>query len=161
MSNSIESLSKIEQEPTKNEQETPKNEQKLTKTEQEPTIIFLFDMKNWNEVISPISKIDLFDIAPKIATQFYMDFGVNAYVLILTKSKWSSLNFDTKKKFMYISRRIKEEMEGLLPTTQRELYENSDIFELLMKPSQQQTETNTLEKIDEDEEIIEVPEDDK
>lgn len=120
-------------------------------TTREPTIIFLFDMKNWNEIISPISKIDLFDIAPRIATQFYMDFGVNAYVLILTKSKWDGIDPVIKKKFMYISRRIKEEMEGILSTVQREIYENSDIFELLIN----QQQNKELEEKEE----IEVPED--
>lgn len=98
----------------------------------EPTIIFLFDMKNWYETITPLSKLDLFDIAPKVSTQFYMDFGINAYVLILTKSKWDDVPEELRKKFMVISRRVKEEMEGPMQTLARERYEQSDIFELLM-----------------------------
>lgn len=100
--------------------------------QREPTIIFLFDMKNWYETISPLSKLDLFDVAPNVSTQFYMDYGIKAYVLILTKSKWDILPEDLKKKFMIISRRIKEEMEGPMPSLARERYESTDIFKLLM-----------------------------
>lgn len=129
----------------------------------EPTIIFLFDMKNWYETINPLSKLDLLDIAPLVSTQFYIDFGIKAYVLILTKSKWDELNQDLKKKFMFISCRVKSEMEGPMTSVQRETYENSDIFELLM--SQQpaapvESEHINLDTITEDdEEEIVVPED--
>ncbi len=109
-----------------------KQEDKDVQQPREPTIIFLFDMKNWYETITPLSKLDLFDIAPKVSTQFYMDFGINAYVLILTKTKWDGLAEDLKKKFMMVSRRIKEEMEGPMQTQVRERYEQSDIFKLLM-----------------------------
>jgi hypothetical protein len=107
----------------------------------DPTIVFIFTMPNWTGVISGLSKLDLVDIAPTVATQFFVDFNpeVNGYVLILTKSKWDTLSPELKRKFMSISRRIKEEMEGPLMTSQRELYDNSDIFELLMgvsSPSQ-------------------------
>lgn len=104
----------------------------VTEQKREPTIIFLFDMKNWFETISPLSKLDLFDIVPFVATQFYMDYSISAYVLILTKTKWDSLKEDVKKKFMFISRRLKEEMEGPMNSSQRETYENADIFKLLM-----------------------------
>ena len=103
-----------------------------TKEVREPTIIFLFDMKNWYESISPLSKLDLFDIAPSVSTQFYMDYGIKAYVLILTKSKWDTLPESDKKKFMLISRRVKEEMEGPMQSVARERYESTDIFSLLM-----------------------------
>lgn len=99
----------------------------------EPTIIFLFDVKQWYQNISQISKIDLLDIAPLVSTQFFFDFSIQSYVMILTKSKWDILQTELKKKFMVVSRRIKEEMEGLLSTIKREEYENSDLFELFMK----------------------------
>ena len=103
----------------------------------DPTIVFIFTMANWTNLISGLSKLDLVDIAPIVSTQFFVDYSpeVNGYVLILTKSKWDTLSHDTKRKFMSISRRIKEEMEGPLMTNQRELYDNSDIFELLIGPS--------------------------
>lgn len=113
----------------------------------DPTIVFIFTMSNWTNVISALSKLDLVDIAPTVATQFFVDFSpdVNGYVLILTKSKWTTVPPETKKKFMCISRRIKEEMEGPLMTNQRELYDNSDIFELLMggPPETPQTSQTT------------------
>lgn len=108
------------------------NEQAVEQTQREPTIIFLFDMKNWYESISPLSKLDLFDIVPFVASQFQLDNHIKAYVLVLTKSKWDSLQHDLKKKFMLISRRIKEEMEGPMSSVQRETYEQADIFKLLM-----------------------------
>lgn len=98
----------------------------------EPTIIFLFDAKSWFESISPLSKLDLVDIAPLVSTQFYMDFGIKAYVMVITKSKWDTLSTDLRKKFMMVSRRVKEEMEGPMTTIQRETYEQADIFRLLM-----------------------------
>lgn len=107
----------------------------------EPTIIFLFDMKNWFENITPISKLELFDIVPLVATQFYLDFGISAYVLALTKTKWDSLTQEIKHKFMIISARIKQEQDGPMTTLQREKYENSDIFELLMGISKMNTIT--------------------
>lgn len=123
----------------------------------EPTIIFLFDMKNWYEKINSLSKLDLLDIAPIVSTQFYIDFSINAYVLILTKNKWDQLNKDIKRKFMFISRRIKEEMESPMSSVQKEVYENSDIFELLM--TQQPTpESLVLDSINEENEEIIVPE---
>lgn len=108
------------------------SQEKPVEQPREPTIIFLFDMKNWYETITSLSKLDLCDIAPKVSTQFYMDFGINAYVLILTKIKWDGLPEDLKRKFMLISRRIKEEMEGPMQTQVRENYEQADIFKLLM-----------------------------
>lgn len=121
----------------------------------EPTIIFLFDMKNWYETITPLSKLDLFDIAPKVSTQFYMDFGINAYVLILTKSKWDDVPEELRKKFMIISRRVKEEMEGPMQTLARERYEQSDIFELLMGGGNQTSQTSQAPPLD----LAPIPED--
>lgn len=99
----------------------------------EPTVIFLFDSKSWFSSINPLSKLDLFDIAPVVSTQFYFDFSVNSYVLVLTKTKWDVIPKDIQRKFMMISRRLREEMEGVMTSSQREQYENADIFELLMK----------------------------
>jgi len=107
------------------------NEQEQ-EVQREPTIIFLFDTKNWFESVSPLSKLDLFDIAPVVSSQFYFDFSANAYIMALTKTKWDSLPSDLKKKFMLVSRRLREEMEGAMTTAQREQYENADIFSLLM-----------------------------
>lgn len=151
-----------EQIEIKEEKEIKDDESKIN----EPTIIFIFDMKNWFEIISPVSKLDLIDIIPLVSSQFYIDFSINAYVLILTKIKWDSLNSDVKRKFMFISRRIKSEMEGPMTTLQNEIYENSDIFELLMGPkikNQQEQNNNNLNdkdliSIEEDDEEIIVPE---
>lgn len=134
------------------------NEEKSTIQEpREPTIIFLFDMKNWYEVINPLSKLNLIDIAPLVSSQFYMDFSIKAYVLILTKTKWDELSDFLKQKFMFVSRRLKEEMEGPMTTMQREIYEQSDIFTLLMGQQIKDIPEDKNLDIIEEEEII-VPE---
>lgn len=131
--------------------DTTPQDKSVEQQPREPTIIFLFDMKNWYETITPLSKLDLFDIAPKVSTQFYMDFGINAYVLILTKTKWDGLAEDIKKKFMIISRRIKEEMEGPMQSQVRERYEQSDIFKLLMGDLQPPSSSEEVSPVPENE----------
>lgn len=116
----------------------------------EPTIIFLFDLKNWTETISPLTKLDIIDIAPLVSTQFYLDSNIKAYILILTKGKWDSLSSDTKRKFMIIARRVKEEMEGPMTTVQRDSYENADIFVMMMAQPAPQPQSSLLEAIAEE-----------
>ena len=94
----------------------------------EPTIVFVFNMKQWYSNISPISKIDLLDIIPHVCVQFGFDHKAQAYVLIITKSRWAEIPADIKKKFMFISRRIKEELEGPMTTIERDQYESVDLF---------------------------------
>lgn len=106
----------------------------------EPTIIFLYDLKQWYQNISPLSKIDIMDIAPSVSSQFFFDYKIQSYVMILSKSKWDVTAPETKKKFMIVSRRVKEEMEGPLSSVKREEYENSDIFELFMAAQKKQEE---------------------
>jgi len=146
------------QEPT----QTPEHQPTTNEQIREATIIFLFDLKNWYEKIQPLSKLDLIDIAPLVSTQFYIDFSIQAYVLILTKGKWDALDPNLKRKFMFISRTIKEYMEGPMNSIQKETYENSDIFEMLMSQQQPQPilpDTNIdLETIKEGDEEIVVPE---
>ena len=103
----------------------------------EPRIIYVFDVKSWYETMSPLTKLDVIDIAPIVSGQFYFDSNLNAYVLVLVKSKWDLLTPELKKRFMFISRRVKEEMEVPMSTLDREKYENSDIFELVMSERQQ------------------------
>lgn len=149
------------------QKETNQTQNVQTNEQQEPTIIFLFNLKNWYESISPLTKLDLIDIAPLVSTQFYIDYGVKAYVLVLTKGKWDSIEPNLKKKFMFISRTVKEQMEGPMSFIQKETYENSDIFELIMaqqsaSTSNVQPESKTLESIKEDDDLapsdISVPE---
>jgi len=94
----------------------------------EPTIVFVFNLKQWYSNISPISKIDLLDIVPYVSVQFGFDHKSQAYVLIITKSRWAEISADIKKKFMFISRRIKEELEGPMTTVERDQYESVDLF---------------------------------
>jgi hypothetical protein len=153
------------QEPTQTQEISTETQVPETTAEasREPTIIFLFDLKNWYEKIQPLSKLDLIDIAPLVSTQFYIDFSIQAYVLILTKGKWDALDPNLKRKFMFISSTIKQMMEGPMNSIQKETYENSDIFEMLMSQQPQPIlpDTNTnidLETIKEGDEEIIVPE---
>jgi len=122
----------------------------------EATVIFLFPLKNWYDNISQLSKLDLIDIAPLIATQFYLDFGIQAYVLLLTKTKWDTLDKTLKRRFMFISRTLKEQMDSPMNPIEKEKYENSDIFELLMPSTQEQLPISL--NTNDEEEIINVPE---
>lgn len=98
----------------------------------EPTIVFLFDYKNWFETISVISKIDLIDIIPNLQSQFYYNHEIRTFVLIIYKRVWITLEDKIKYKFSIIARRIKEEMEGPMTNILKEKYENTDLFDLLM-----------------------------
>ncbi len=109
----------------------------------EPTVVFVFDLKNWYGNITPLSKIDLLDIVPNVCVQFGFDQQSQSYLLVITKSKWETITSEVKSKFMMISRRIKEEMEGPMTTFQREQYENNDIFNVFVKkPEEQIIESN-------------------
>jgi hypothetical protein len=94
----------------------------------EPTVVFVFELKHWYNTISPLSKLDLLDIVPQVCVQFGYDFQSQAFLMVITKTKWTDLSGELKKKFMMISRRIKEEMEGPMSTSGRESYENTDLF---------------------------------
>jgi hypothetical protein len=116
----------------------------------EPTIVFLFHLNNWFDNISVISKLDLIDIVPSLgSSQFYYNENIRAYVLIIVKSVWETLEDKVKYKFSILSRRIKEEMEGPMSNVLKEKYENTDLFELLM------TEAAATQKV---EAVPEVPE---
>lgn len=94
----------------------------------EPTVVFVFELKQWYSKLSAISKLDLLDIVPHVSVQFGFDYKNQAYLMILTRSKWTELPSELKTKFMGISRRIKEEIDGLMTTAEREQYENADFF---------------------------------
>jgi hypothetical protein len=127
--------------------------QEETTAPPEPRIIYVFDLKSWYGVLSPLTKLDLIDITPMVSTQFYFDGSIPAYILILTKNKWDALEVELKKRYMLISRRVKEEIEGPMSTIDREKYENSDIFEIVMaqKQAMENSQIETpLETISED-----------
>lgn len=125
---------------TENPQDVVKDETPLPA---EPRIIYVFDLKSWYGVLSPLTKLDLIDIIPVVSTQFYYDGSLAAYILILTKSKWDLLEVELKKRFMLISRRVKEEIEGPMTSLDREKYENSDIFEIVMAQKQELPSSQT------------------
>ena len=99
-------------------------------------------------MLSPLTKLDIIDVAPLVASQFYFDGDIKAYLLVLLKSKWDQLSGEVKHKFMVISRRIKEEMEGPMSTLARERYESTDIFELVMAERKVLPETEASQSID-------------
>ena len=107
--------------------------------DEEPTIVFVFELKKWYESINPLTKVELIDIAPIIGFQFFFDPKANGYVLVVTKTKWDSSTHEARRRFMTISRRIKEEIEGAMLTTQRDLYESSDLFDLFAQQKASET----------------------
>lgn len=115
----------------------------------DPIVVFVFDIKHWYNSISAVSKVDLLDIVPHVSVQFGFDFQSQAYLMVISKSKWESLSGDVKKKFMLISRRVKEEMDGIMLTAQREAYENSDIFAAFATQTTSQPQDTPLETIPE------------
>jgi hypothetical protein len=123
----------------------------------EPTIVFVFDLKHWYTTITPLSKLDLFDIVPSVCVQFGFDIKTQAYVLVITRSKWEATATEIKKKFMTISRRMKEEMDGPMTTIQRDHYENADIFSVFDK-KEEVSEPVKLEQVKEDYIEVAVPE---
>ena len=98
----------------------------------EPSIVFFYDLKNLYRNISALSKVELLDMAPVIGTHFYFDFNQKAYLFVISKTKWDGLPEDMRRKFTILSRRIKEEMNGMMSTLDREKYENTDLFETFM-----------------------------
>ena len=116
----------------------------------EPTIVFVFELKHWYNTISPLSKIDLFDIVPQVGIQFGYDYQSQAYLLVITKTKWVSVPPEIKKKYMMISRRIKEELDGPLTTAQREQYESADIFGAFEATQASEPASEKLESIEEE-----------
>lgn len=116
----------------------------------EPTIVFVFELKHWYNTITPLSKLDLLDIVPLVGAQFGFDYQSQAYLLVITKTKWSSIPQEIKKKYMMISRRIKEELDGPLTTVQREQYESADIFAAFEVSQNQNEKLDTVPEEQED-----------
>lgn len=94
----------------------------------EPTVVFVFSLKHWYTSIRSLSKVELLDIVPHVGSQFGFDYTSQSYLLVITKTKWSGLASDLRQRFMMISRRIKEEMEGPMTTVEREEFEAADLF---------------------------------
>lgn len=96
----------------------------------EPCLFFIFPFVQWKNQVNPITKIELLDIIPEICSNFYFDTQSKSFLLIIFKSKWNQIDSTVKRKFSQISRRLKEELEGIMTASQRETYENIDLFDL-------------------------------
>ena len=99
----------------------------------EPTIVFLFDIRQWNQQLTPLTKLELIDMIPSVCSQFFFDASLPAYVLTVTKSKWDGFNPDLLVKFKTLTRRIREEVEGYMTQAQRDALESADPFEMFKK----------------------------
>jgi hypothetical protein len=113
-------------------------------TQQEPTLIFIFDLKQWTTQISAITKLEFVDYIPNICTQFFVDKSIPAYVLTLTKTQWETFTPETKFKFKTITRRLREEIEGSMTQYQRDSYDAVDPFEMFAKKRKEQEEAEAL-----------------
>jgi hypothetical protein len=82
--------------------------------------------------MNPLTKLDILDVVPAVATHFYYDNVKKAFLLVISQNNWNGLKDELKRKFMTVARRIKEETEtGPLTTNQRLQYETSDLFEVV------------------------------
>lgn len=124
---------------------------------EEPTIVYLFNKDHWANVIHPVTKLELIDMIPKSGFNFFYDVPNNSYVLVLRKSFWEGLENDTKTQFVRITRRIKEEVEGMFTDTQRVAIESSDPFDIFAQrnAAQQTTIADRPATIPEGDEILE------
>ena len=104
----------------------------------QPTIIFVFELKQWLNQLSSLTKLELIDYSPNICTQFFFDPSIPAYVVTITKSKWDSLTAEAKFKFKTLTRRLREEVEGVMTQSQRDQYEQSDPFEAFAKKREEE-----------------------
>lgn len=98
-----------------------------------PTLVYVFDIKQWNEQLNPLTKLEFVDFIPKICSQFFYDASVPAFILTLAKPKWDSLSDDLKIKYKSITRRLREEVEGPMTQQQRDAYDSSDPFDAFKK----------------------------
>lgn len=98
-----------------------------------PTLVYVFDIKQWNEQLNPLTKLEFVDFIPKICSQFFYDASVPAFILTLTKPKWDGLTDDIKIKYKSITRRLREEVEGPMTQQQRDAYDASDPFDAFKK----------------------------
>ena len=104
----------------------------------QPTIVFVFELKQWLNQLSSLTKLELIDYIPNICTQFFFDPSIPAYVVTITKSKWDSLSAEDKFKFKTLTRRLREEVEGVMTQSQRDQYEQSDPFEAFAKKREEE-----------------------
>lgn len=104
----------------------------------QPTIVFVFELKQWLNQLSSLTKLELVDYIPNICTQFFFDPSIPAYVVTITKSKWDSLTTESKFKFKTLTRRLREEVEGVMTQSQRDQYEQSDPFEAFAKKREEE-----------------------
>jgi hypothetical protein len=98
-----------------------------------PTLVYVFDIKQWNEQLNPLTKLEFVDFIPKVCSQFFYDVNVPAFILTLTKPKWDGLPDEIKIKYKSITRRLREEVEGPMTQQQRDQYDLTDPFDAFKK----------------------------
>lgn len=101
-----------------------------------PTLVYVFDIKQWNEQLNPLTKLEFVDFIPKVCSQFFYDASVPAFILTLTKPKWDELPEDIKIKYKTITRRLREEVEGPMTQQQRDAYDITDPFDAFKKKAE-------------------------
>jgi hypothetical protein len=104
----------------------------------EPVLVFVFDIKQWTTQVTSLTKLEFVDYIPSVCSQFFFDPSVPAYVLTLAKSKWDNLTPEQKFKFKTLTRRLREEVEGIMTQAQRDQFENNDPFEQFAKKREEE-----------------------
>lgn len=107
----------------------------------EPVLVFVFEVKQWTNQVSSLTKLEFIDYIPNICSQFFFDPQVPGYVLTLAKSKWDTLTSEQRFKFKVLTRRLREEVEGVMTQSQREQFENVDPFEQFAKKREEEAST--------------------
>lgn len=109
----------------------------------EPTIAFVLSNQQWLSVIHPVTKLELLDWVAHVKTNFFYDLENSAYVLLLKQSLWKTIDAPLQARFKFISRRIREEMDGPFTDEQRQQFESVDPFDVFAKrPETIPEETN-------------------
>jgi hypothetical protein len=104
----------------------------------EPVLVFVFEVKQWTNQVSSLTKLEFIDYIPTVCSQFFFDPQVPGYVLTLGKSKWDTLSPEQKFKFKTLTRRLREEVEGVMTQAQREQFESVDPFEQFAKKREEE-----------------------
>lgn len=96
--------------------------------EQPPTIAYVFSVGQWLNVLHPVTKLELTDVVPAVNASFFYDASAEVYVLSIQKPRWESVPDETKRRFKVLTRRVREEIEGLMTDAQRLECETKDPF---------------------------------
>ena len=119
----------------------------------EPSLVLVFPAHQWQNIVHPITRLELMDWAIQHACIFFLDTQSHAYVTVVKVALWKTLDEDAKTRFKIISRRIREEIDGPFTDEQRRLFEADPFEEVLPIPdtvNEEEKEDKEDKEIDSD-----------